>query len=108
MCPTLLANRNKTFDKVVKEGILSAQKIAYIATAPIKDFVVGSENRKPILFSSAIRRMAKQGVKFLILTSITDLDKWHFYQQLKAIPNIHFARCLRNHIKFTVVQLARN
>ncbi len=101
---TLLANRgNETFEKVVQEGILSAQNIVYIATAPIKDFVVGTENRKPVLFSDIVRKMAKRGIKFLILTSTTDLNKWHFYKRLKNIPNLHFARCLRNHMKMILI-----
>ncbi|MFX1512896.1 MAG: hypothetical protein ACFFCQ_09945 [Promethearchaeota archaeon] len=104
MNPKLLTNRdNDTFKKVVKEGIFSAQNAVYLATAPIKDFVVGLEERKPIPFSREVQRMSKRGINFYILTSVSDLNDVHFYKKLKNTPNIHFARCRRNNMKLVLI-----
>ncbi|MBD3191043.1 MAG: hypothetical protein GF308_10385 [Candidatus Heimdallarchaeota archaeon] len=101
-------NDGSSFNSIIADGLLNAQKFIWITSAITRDFRIYSKVRgKAVPFSEVIRTIRNQGVDINFLVSVERKD-WlgkrnALYLKLMNQQGIEFRFCSRIHMKVIIV-----
>ncbi len=89
------------YQKVMRDGLLKAQRLVLVATANLKNPYLEYRGMK-MRFSDIVKEKGKQGVEFYFLAH-DGAQKSFVFKELSSRDDIHFAFCGRQHMKLVVV-----